>query len=479
MNRSRALIASLVILTAASLARAGEQLIVFVHPAVEGQSLDFHRQQLPELRKLAEQMKLELRLIDVVGEGAPPEVKITPLIVYQNWRGRSIYQGRSTTIDRVRNFIRTSRLMPQGAGALELSDIPVMSMGSAKVGSPIKITPLGGSVPAEFDAADFQREFREALAQGFKRYRFEKTASFDRADRLFYMDLHPYRGADGQFFVSMALFSQFHCHEPVWVSKQPVSGEWEHRHEVIAQAAATLEAQVQRQILASKIGDGFVSVGNEAARKSWEELGLSIPEKPQRAVQQATEPIELGTKWQVDDEAMAAGPVVQFAFAAPLDNYAGEVKRLGGWVVLGEGLALSGARGGLFAAVDSLSMGEPDLDAHIHGELLNAKMHPQASFTFEKIEASPDKVSFGQVIPGVLVGRFTLMGKAIDLNVPSSIEAYIGEDGQPRLSIAATWSLKIDKPWNLEGPPGPKDAQFTMNFRANIVLKPGVPPIKH
>ena len=38
-------------------------------------------------------------------------------MVYQNHRGRSVYQGRTTTPERIRNFIRTSRFVPPGKRA--------------------------------------------------------------------------------------------------------------------------------------------------------------------------------------------------------------------------------------------------------------------------------------------------------------------------------------------------------------------------
>ena len=473
---------AMVIAMACAAASANEPphqtLIVFYDSTDTGPNAQLKSQYMPKLFELAGELNVGIVPIDIAAKGAPPQVTITPLIAFQNWRGRSIYQGRYTTVDRMKNFVRTARLMPQGKDPLVLRDIPVVSLGAAKVGSPIKITALSGSVPADHDQVAFEKAFRQAMARGFAKYRFEQTAQFGRADRLFYMDFHPYRGAGGKFFVSTALFSQFHCHEPVYVSKSPAQGTWDQREKVIAQAAASLEAQVIRQINESQIGDGFEVVGKNIAQKSWEQLGLGLPAKPRRSVNEPIDQIELGRKWQMDVDAQKNTPVVQFAFASPLDNYTGEVKQLDGTVVLGDGLTLADARGRFNAKVATLTMGEDELDAHIHEGLLDVDTHPTASFTFEKIESPQARLTFGQVIPAALVGQFTLMGKTIDLTAPASVEAYIGEDGQPRLSITATWVLKIDKPWKLEGPSGPQDARNVMNFRANIVLKPGVRSIK-
>ncbi|MEL6986048.1 MAG: hypothetical protein AAFO29_26700, partial [Actinomycetota bacterium] len=66
---------------------------------------------------------------------------ITPLVAYQNHRGRSIYQGRYATLDRVKNFVRTSRFLPQGDEPLVRGGLPVWDLGQAKVGTPVKVTP--------------------------------------------------------------------------------------------------------------------------------------------------------------------------------------------------------------------------------------------------------------------------------------------------------------------------------------------------
>jgi len=85
-------------------ASEAEQLIVFVQPDVSEVEKTFREHRLPEIRKLAEAMGVSVHVLDA-RKGSPAEVGITPLIVYQNHRGRSIYQGRTTTPQRIRNFI--------------------------------------------------------------------------------------------------------------------------------------------------------------------------------------------------------------------------------------------------------------------------------------------------------------------------------------------------------------------------------------
>ena len=117
-----------------------EQLIVFVQSGKSPVDRQFQSTHLPEVRRLAEQMDVAVAVVEA-GAGAPGEVAITPLLVYQNFRGRSIYQGRTTTLPRVRNFIRTSRFVPQGEESLQRKQIPVWEKGRTRTWAPIKNQP--------------------------------------------------------------------------------------------------------------------------------------------------------------------------------------------------------------------------------------------------------------------------------------------------------------------------------------------------
>ncbi len=462
------LAALLITLAACGLAHADEQLIVFVQRDGLTAAPAFADNDLPKLRQLAADMKLGFKVIDITA-GAPQQVGITPLVVFQNHRGRSVYQGRYKTLPRIKNFVRTARVMPKLDGALELKGLPVMNLGRAKVGSPIKLTPLTGTPPEGFDQAMFAADMNEALAKGFTKYRVVERAAFGRSDRLFYFDFYPHRSANGKLFVGVALFSQFHCHAPVYTAKH--DGPWAQRHTVFAKAAADLERAAVAHMSETKLGDGFDALPADTPIKSYEALGLPLPPKPKNAPRIVAD-VELSTKWRAAANAGDAEPVLQFSFAPPLDGYAGEVTDLTGHVKLGKNGALTGATGRFVAAVKSLTMGEEDLDEAIHTTMLMTADHPEASFTFDKIESRFERIAFGRVTPATLVGRFTLMNKTIDLAAAASVEPIIGDDGRPRLVIDGSWQLNQKKHWGLDGPPGHDTASNTMVFRCHIVLAP-------
>ncbi|MBL0715945.1 MAG: hypothetical protein JJV98_19845 [Desulfosarcina sp.] len=133
------LAAGVVLLTAGGAVFAAdteyEQMIVFVQPDRSAVDDAFQSDRLPAIRKIADAMGVRVHIVPA-GGGAPPEVALTPLIVYQNHRGRSIYQGRTTTSDRIRNFIRTSRFISQGAEPNRREQIPYGPSGGKGSGRP-------------------------------------------------------------------------------------------------------------------------------------------------------------------------------------------------------------------------------------------------------------------------------------------------------------------------------------------------------
>ena len=78
---------------------SADTLVVFTQPTSESAvAKQFAADTQPALAELAASMDIELQIVDVAQAGAPAEVGLTPLLVFQNHRGRSIYQGRSVAL---------------------------------------------------------------------------------------------------------------------------------------------------------------------------------------------------------------------------------------------------------------------------------------------------------------------------------------------------------------------------------------------
>lgn len=453
-----------------------EQLLIFVQQTGSEVAQDFETKHLAKVKELAEEMGVSVQVVDITEGPAPAEVGITPLVAYQNHLGRSIYQGRYATMDRLRNFIVTSRFMPQGDEPRKMADAIGMTNGRSTVVMPLKVTDLAGAPPEGYDHAALVAQVRTAfkekpmLAAGAL-----GDVELGRSDRLFYVDLYPYRSEDGTLYLSLAVFSQFHCHDPVFTTGgEPIAGPWDERNAVIERAVRQATREVLAQINGSKIGDGFDAVPADKPTVSWEDMGFTLPPKPEGAVDIDPSTIELVGEWAVDTEAQKRRPAVTFAFPAPLDNYSGRVKKLTGELTLGEGLGLPDASGKFVVPIEAVTMGDEILDGEIVG-WLKGKDHPESSFTFDNIETGVEVLVFGEVIPGVLVGRFEMKGIGVDLRVPVSVEAIIGSDGKPRVTIDGQWTIDIADPFGVAGPDGPADVRNQLVYRCHILLAPKQP----
>ena len=457
---------------------AEETLVVFVQPGASALSERFEAETLPELHGLAEGQGLPLTVVDVTAAGgAPVGVGITPLIVYQNHAGRSVYQGRYATLDRVKNFIRTSRYLPQGDEPLVREDLMVREAGRALIGMPLKITALNGEVPEGFDAEAFATLAMQGINQADERSYLEGRVELGRSDRLFYFDFYPHRAADGELWLGLAVYSQFHCHEPVFTSRDEVHGRWDDRAAVFAAGFRRMSGAVDRLLRESTVGDGFDPVAETLAVKSWDELGLALPATPEGggAAGVTAGDVELVQQWEMDEAAQDGRPAVLFSFPAPLDGYAGEATDVTGTLTLGDaagGLSLAGMTGTIRADPASVTMGEADLDEAIRDTMLRVDEHPGAWFDVESVETDFDRPRFGQVAAATLVGTFHMTGRTVSLRVPTSLEAYVGDDGRPRLSVDGRWELRLGEPFGLTGPPGEAPANDTLVFTCHLVFAP-------
>ena len=195
-----------------------------MQPNVSPVSKTFRQRRLPLIEKLAQTLGVDLRVVDA-GKGSPSTVRITPLIVYQNHRGRSIYQGRTTTLERIRNFIRTSRFVPQGEAPNRRENIPIWQEGRSRIWSPLKVAAVTGTSPKGYIHDIFLAQALENIEKGFNKFQVQKSVDLGRADRGFYMDFNPWLSKDGTLYLSLVLFSQFDCKVPVFQKK--LIGPWQ------------------------------------------------------------------------------------------------------------------------------------------------------------------------------------------------------------------------------------------------------------
>ena len=451
---------------------AEAQLIAFVSSKDAAVTATWKTEQLPFLKQLADEQGSSLRVIDIAELGAPPEVGITPLLVFQDHRGRSIYQGRSSNQTRMTNFLRTSRAIGQSDKPWTRQNIPVWQCERAKIAAPIKVTPLAGNLPADHDAETFEAETKQAIIAGLERFKLVEEVQFGRADRTFYFDFYPYRDESDQFFVSVALFSQFHCKEAIFTGEESFSGSWAKRAEVLARAAQELETAMVRLMQESKIGDAFDCVPSTTKTVNWKALELSLPSAP-TGLQTVASTLQLAEKWRVAEATENAAPRVLFHFPSPLDGTAGEVGEVTGTLQLGEGATIKGAHGQVVVEVESITLGFEDLDQVVKSVvMLDANNHPQASFTFVKVLSQEGPLEFGRQTRTLIAGTFEMKGKAKPIEVSALWEPIVNGKGEPRLLIDGAFSIRLLEPFGIKGPDGPSPQRDTLLFHIALELVP-------
>ncbi len=446
-----------------------EQLIVFVQPQISPVDEMFSEDSLPQIREMAESMGVSMQVVEA-RDGSPSEVAITPLIVYQNHRGRSIYQGRTTTPARILNFIRTSRYVPQGKELNRRENIPVWIEGRSRVWAPLKVAPVSGIRPENYNHDAFVTEALKNVARGFKKFRIQKVAELDRADRGFYMDFNPWLSEDGTLYITVVVFSQFDCKAPVFSKK--IVGPWKSYPKLFSQASAAGEDAVEQIIANPASGDSFDAVRKNTPQKTWAQIGFPLPPAPKVKTAAMAVSAVVPKDWVLAKSGPNDPPMIQFRFPAPLDNYAGEVKSGRGELSLPENRMVGGAKG--FIEIDTrgtITMGDPRLDEAIQGSmLLYTKKFPAARFDIEKISGDGQPIAYGRLSPAVVAGKFSLKGKHVPLTSITEIEPILGEDGKPRLLVSGTFKIDL-RTFDIEGADGPAPAKHMLLFDLNFILK--------
>jgi polyisoprenoid-binding protein YceI len=455
--------------TNASAASEAEQLLVFVQPGASTVETAFQEHRLPEIRKLAESMGVSVHIVDA-RQGAPLQISLTPLVVYQNHRGRSIYQGRTTTTARIRNFIRTSRFIPQGEELNRREHIPIWESGRSRIWAPLKVAALTGSRPKNYDHEAFVAAALKNISKGFKRFRMQKVAELDRADRGFYMDFNPWLSPDGSLYISLVLFSQFDCKAPVYQKK--ITGPWNDRGRLFQEASALMEKEVTQIINNPESGDSFDPIKTDIPQKSWEQIGFPLPPTPAAKTAELTALTRIPTNWVLTKSGPDEPPMIQFRFPAPLDNYTGEVLAAKGELTLPQSLIVSGATGSIeIDTTSSITMGEPRLDEAIRGSImLFTKKFPTAKFEVVSITSDDQPIAYGRLTPAFVTGTFTLKGKSVPLISKTEFEPVVSEDGNPRLIIGGAFNIDL-RAFTIEGADGPAPARYTLLFDVNFILK--------
>ena len=448
-------------------AETDEQIIVFT----QASDKVFIEKTYPQLRAYCFERSITI-LERQITEGVPSDITTTPAVIFQNPKGRSIYSGRYASFSTVVNFIRNCRFFPAEISGNDCkTDVLYLKNGRSTIMSPLKITELSGNLEKNFDQNAFKAAATAAILRGINLgKKFQLTTQSickTKTDRAFYMDFHPYRNADGTCFLTVELFSQFSCIDPIFTNKgETFSGK--DIMPLFEKAVKTLELEVFKALNSSEIGDAVSFISDKTAVKTWDELSLKLP----TAIKKVATPlnaanVEIPKNWNYAGALDNETPVLQFRFVPPLNRYVGEVKKMKGALKMSDYQTITS--GYFEATMNSLTMGSEDFDHKVLEKYIKVQNYPDAKFSFKNV-VLPKKLKVGEVVEMPITGQFIFMKKEKTLTVNAKFTPVLDDNGKPQMDISVQFGLNITDGYGIQGPDGPEDARKNMAFFMNFKL---------
>jgi polyisoprenoid-binding protein YceI len=433
----------------------------------------FIKETLPKLQQYCKDKKIDL-IEKNASEGIPEELTSTPALVFQNAKGRSIYAARYATFSTIENFIRTSRAFPQkGNGVIEKSNVLLHTEGKMNIATALKITPLSGVSPKDFDNTIFEKNIAKSIDKAMQQFDYLQKESFGQSlvqlkktDRIFYLDIHPFAEKTGKVFLTYELYAQFSCTEPIFTKlKTPLVTDFEHIGEAAETIGKTIENEIFAHLKNATNGDAYTAISAATPIKNWADFGFgSMPNQDKNLNKnEEAAAVNLHKNWTYAGAIDSETPLMAFHFQAPLDRYAGEVKEIKGTMQINENQALTG--GNFEVNTASLTMGIADFDEKIHDKYIKIKRYPTAMFSFSGQQIP---LQMGKTSDANIVGDFTLMGKKIPVTMQTQLTPSKNDKGITVIVVQAAFNLNITDDFNIKGPDGPDPAKKNMEFFMNF-----------
>lgn len=440
-------------------------LLVFQQLGAAGADGAFTRDRLPAIRTWAAARGLHLRLFDA-RRGAPPEVTATPALVLDAREARVFLDADAHAPEMLDAYLRLARWVPQTDAPRDLHDVLVQRHGRATTALSVSLGPLAGTLPAGHDPAGFAAEVRRALADGLRDWSAAATAVLAPQDRLYLIELNPWRGADGQFRLAVAVYAPFDSQQAIYTTgASPKAATWDERSRALNDAAQDLARaltdaeQGRRRMLAPLPAD--------VPALPWDTLGPGPGPAGAASRAVATWP----TAWRVAPAAAGPRPV-RFRFMPPLHPYAGDIGVVRGELRSGPDGALAAARATFAADLRTISMHDPELDDALAGDaFLSTRRFPDATFILDRFDLDVPHLNAARPAFGRMRGRLELKGISVPLSVRAALAPQLTAESQPRLALRAAFELNIS-PFDLTGPVGPPPSGDTMMFDVDVLLEP-------
>ncbi len=352
-------------------------------------------------------------------------------------------------------------------------DIAIWQKGRTRIWAPIKIASVTGFLPTDYNSRRFVSDAQSYIKRGLKLFKISDTTLIRPSDRGFYLDFYPWLSQDGTLFLSLSLFSQFHCKKSVFEKKKmPLTGPYKKRKKLFIQAASIMEKAVFNQMKNEENGDGFDIVSQDVPVVTWGNLGFPLPKSPEKKINIMAINAALPQHWRLKLPTPDDPPLLQFQFPSPLDQYRGEAKHVNCEIHFTPDLIPENAKGNMTVHMDSVTMGESDLDATLQTSLFfSTKKYPVSQFTVTGVQGDSQPLSYGHLSMATVSGTFLLKGKNIPLTAAIEIEPVIDDSGKSLLLLNATFQIDL-KTFNIQEADGPEPQRHTVVVDLNLSLEP-------
>lgn len=445
---------------------AQEQIIIFYGDESDYTQKNFNAITYVELEKFAKENNFEI-IQRYAKDGLPNEITTTPQIVFQNKFGRSLYVGRYSEVERIKNFIRTSRVFPQKPHDKTLQKVMVKKDGRSSVLTPITIHSIAGIIPGT-NFETFKKDALTAIDKGMEHFQFYPSYESHTTDRQFSVEIFPYVSAQRELILSIEIYSQFSCVKPIFKRMEDaVKGPFAESDQLFKSIGSMIEQEVEKQIVTNTVGDDFNTVTTMEA-VSWESIGLSVP-----SIETSNAPtLNIPNKWEYEGPVDQVKPSVQFNFPTPLDNYAGVVQSISGSLIHSDDLSFQNIDMQFEADMSSLTMFNDDFDAEVKRREIRVKKFPYATAQLVQVMHETTPLQIGVLKQIHAEGFLTLMEIEVPIDVKMQLEVIVNENGELRLIAEGTFELTLNDNFGILGPEGPFPQNDTLIFTFNIKLKP-------
>lgn len=254
-------------------------LLIFTRPDYTDLDAHFRARDLPRIKEACAAMDVPVQEVDA-RLGTPAEITITPCLVYQNYRGRSIYEGRYKDVAKITHFVKTARAEPYPESRRLWKNTLIWNHERTRVIMPLSMDYLGGTPPKGFNPDKFLKLSKSHMASGFARLYYREELMTHACDRIFPVHVTPTRNMNGDLIVTAELYSQYDLKTPLFRTVEPYEGPWWNRKCVLGRLAQKLESQLIIALRTRRTGDGFDKMRKYTRICSWHDLGLDLPTPP-------------------------------------------------------------------------------------------------------------------------------------------------------------------------------------------------------